>query len=246
MAINRSCLFDGAVSAQVPAEKAASRRKARRKNPRPRNRREGQSRRSTNCLDGDAAKSNEPMTTEIIADEAFFDSNKSMGYFQRAGEGDRSAIQSPVGQAHGISSAKGETRAWKERWLRETWVWFATGRSPEGGPPTRAAGRSEKATYLASTGDVELTGTPRVQQGVNTHVATSPDTVMVINQNGQLTTHGPSRTEIRQEPKDGEEAKTGRRGREKRVRKGKRKTKNPVRRKRRTTNRNRSFCPSND
>jgi hypothetical protein len=36
------------------------------------------------------------------------------------------------------------------------------------------------------------------------HVATSPDTVMIINQNSQLTTHGPSRTEIRQEPSDDE------------------------------------------
>jgi hypothetical protein len=36
---------------------------------------------------------------------------------------------------------------------------------------------------------------------MNTHIATSPDTVMVVNQNGQLTTHGASRTEIRQEPK---------------------------------------------
>ena len=43
---------------------------------------------------------------------------------------------------------------------------------------------------------------PRVQQGLNIHVATSSETVMVINQNGQLTTHGPSRTDIRQEPKD--------------------------------------------
>ena len=34
------------------------------------------------------------------------------------------------------------------------------------------------------------------------HVATSPDTVMIINQNSQLTTHGPSRTEIRQQPKE--------------------------------------------
>ena len=34
------------------------------------------------------------------------------------------------------------------------------------------------------------------------HVATSPDTVMIINQNSQLRTHGPSRTEIRQEPND--------------------------------------------
>jgi hypothetical protein len=39
-----------------------------------------------------------------------------------------------------------------------------------------------------------------VQEGLNMHVATSPDTVMVINQNSQLTTHGPSRTEIRQQP----------------------------------------------
>src|SRR4029453_17187358 len=53
-----------------------------------------------------------------------------------------------------------------------------------------------------STGDVELTGTPRVQEGLNMHVATSPDTVMVINQNSQLTTHGPSRTEIRRPPRD--------------------------------------------
>jgi hypothetical protein len=44
-----------------------------------------------------------------------------------------------------------------------------------------------------------------VQQGLNTHIGTSPDTVMVINQSGQLTTHGPSRTEIRQEPKDEKE-----------------------------------------
>jgi hypothetical protein len=37
---------------------------------------------------------------------------------------------------------------------------------------------------------------------LNTHIATSSETVMVINQSGNLTTHGPSRTEIRQEPKD--------------------------------------------
>jgi lipopolysaccharide transport protein LptA len=73
---------------------------------------------------------------------------------------------------------------------------------PNGGPPTRAIGRADKAVYTAATGDVELTGTPRVQEGPNMHVATSPDTVMLINQNSQLTTHGPSRTEIRQQPKE--------------------------------------------
>ena len=75
-------------------------------------------------------------------------------------------------------------------------------RGSSGGPPTRAVGRADKATYTATTGDVELRGTPRVQEGPNMHVATSPDTVMIINQNSQLTTHGPSRTEIRQEPKE--------------------------------------------
>jgi lipopolysaccharide export system protein LptA len=71
-----------------------------------------------------------------------------------------------------------------------------------GGPPTRAVGRCDKAIYTAATGDVELTGTPRVQEGPNMHVATSPDTVMIISQNSQLRTHGPSRTEIVQQPKE--------------------------------------------
>jgi lipopolysaccharide transport protein LptA len=72
---------------------------------------------------------------------------------------------------------------------------------PAGGPPSRMVGRSDKAVYTASNGNFELTGNPRVQQGMNTHVATSPETVMVLNEKGQLQTTGPSRTEIRQEPK---------------------------------------------
>jgi hypothetical protein len=34
------------------------------------------------------------------------------------------------------------------------------------------------------------------------HVATSPDTVMIISQNSQLRTHGPSRTQIVQRPEE--------------------------------------------
>ena len=59
---------------------------------------------------------------------------------------------------------------------------------------------SDNAIYTTSDGIVQLSGNPRVQQGVNMHIATSPDTVMILNQEGQLTTRGPSRTEIRQEP----------------------------------------------
>jgi hypothetical protein len=90
---------------------------------------------------------------------------------------------------------------------------------PNGGAPTRAVGRADEATYVAATGDVELRGTPRVQEGVNTHIATSPDTVMVVNQKGQLTTRGPSRTEIRQEPKTDDQKDT-KQGDEKKEKKG--------------------------
>ena len=65
----------------------------------------------------------------------------------------------------------------------------------------RSIGRAERVVYTANDGNVELTGMPRVQNGLNSHMATSPETVMLINQSGQLTTKGPSRTELRQEPK---------------------------------------------
>ena len=53
-------------------------------------------------------------------------------------------------------------------------------------PAMRSVGRAERVVYSAIDGNVELTGTPRVQSGLNMHVATSPDTVMVINQSGTL------------------------------------------------------------
>jgi lipopolysaccharide transport protein LptA len=74
---------------------------------------------------------------------------------------------------------------------------------PKGGPPSKAVGLSDKAVYTSSDGNVELTGSPRVQMNLDSQVATSPDTVMILNQNGHLTTHGPSRTEIRQENANG-------------------------------------------
>ena len=158
-------------------------------------------------LGGDAAKPNGPITTEIYADEAFFDSNKSLGIFSGHVKvtDPRFNLQS---DKLTVFIGKGENQG-LERAVAEGNVAVVRDRpDPDGGLPTRAVGRSEKATYVAATGDVELTGTPRVQQGLNTHIATSPDTVMVINQSGQLATHGPSRTDIRQEAKDGEEGKS--------------------------------------
>jgi lipopolysaccharide transport protein LptA len=144
---------------------------------------------------------NEPTTTEIYADEAFFDSTKNMGTFSG-----RVKVTDPRFNLQSdkltVFITKGENQG-LEKAIAEGNVGLVRDRpDPNGGPPSRAVGRADKATYTAATGDVELRGTPRVQEGANMHVATSPDTVMIINQNSQLTTHGPSRTEIRQETKE--------------------------------------------
>jgi lipopolysaccharide transport protein LptA len=157
-----------------------------------------------NSLFGQSAmglNTNEPTTTEIYADEAFFDSTKNMGIFSG-----RVKVTDPRFNLQSdkltVFITKGENQG-LEKAIAEGNVGLVRERpDPSGGPPTRAVGRADKATYTAATGDVELRGTPRVQEGPNMHVATSADTVMIINQNSQLTTHGPSRTEIRQEPKE--------------------------------------------
>jgi len=147
--------------------------------------------------------SNQATTTEIYADEAFFDSAKNMGIFSGRVkvvdprfnlQSDKLTVFITKGENQGLDKAiaEGNVGLVRER------------PDPNGGSPTRAVGRADKATYTASTGDVELRGTPRVQEGANMHVATSPDTVMIINQNSQLTTHGPSRTEIYQQSQEEE------------------------------------------
>src|SRR6266513_355810 len=150
-------------------------------------------------------QSNEPTTTEIYSDEAFFDSTKNMGIFSG-----RVKVVDPRFNLQSdkltVFITKGQTQT-LEKAVADGNVGLVRDRpDPNGGAPTHAVGRADKATYTAATGDVELKGTPRVQEGANMHVATSPDTVMIINQNSQLSTHGPSRTEIRQQPN--EEKKT--------------------------------------
>ncbi len=151
---------------------------------------------------GDAAVEG-PITTEIYANEAYFDSSKNVGVFTGQVkvidprfnlQSDKLTVYLHRGEEQGLDKAiaDGNVGVVRDR------------PNPEGGPPQRAVGRADHAVYTASDGNVELTGTPKVQQGANIHVATSPQTLMIINQDGQLTTHGPSRTEIHQEPKEEE------------------------------------------
>ncbi len=146
-------------------------------------------------------QSNGPTTTQIYSDEAFFDSTKNIGIFSG-----RVKVVDPRFNLQSdkltVVITKGENQS-LEKAIAEGNVGLIRDRpAANGGPPTRAVGRSDKATYTAATGEVELMGTPRVQEGPNLHVATSPDTVMIISQNSQLRTHGPSRTEIVQQPND--------------------------------------------
>jgi lipopolysaccharide transport protein LptA len=157
----------------------------------------------TNLFGSSAAglQSNEPTTTEIYADEAFFDSTKNMGIFTG-----RVKVIDPRFNLQSdkltVFITKGQNQS-LEKAVAEGNVGVIRDRpDPNGGPPTRAVGRADKAIYTAATGDVELRGTPRVQEGPNIHVATSPDTVIVVSQNSQLRTHGPSRTEIVQQPNE--------------------------------------------
>jgi len=152
-------------------------------------------------------KSDQPTTTEIYADEAFFDSTKNMGIFTG-----RVKVVDPRFNLQSdkltVFITKGQNQS-LEKAIAEGNVGLVRDRpDPNGGVPTRAVGRADKATYTANNGDVELVGTPRVQEGPNLHVATSPDTVMVVSQNSQLRTHGPSRTEIVQQPDQDKKGQT--------------------------------------
>jgi lipopolysaccharide transport protein LptA len=197
---NSASVYAQTATAIPKAVAAASTKKAKKQPAQNENKAPG------NPLFGQSAtglSSNEPTTTEIYADEAFFDSTKNMGIFSG-----RVKVVDPRFNLQSdkltVFITKGENQG-LERAIAEGNVGLVRDRpDPNGGPPTRAVGRADKATYTASTGDVELRGTPRVQEGPNMHVATSPDTVMIINQNSQLTTHGPSRTEIRQQSQEEE------------------------------------------
>ncbi len=64
------------------------------------------------------------------------------------------------------------------------------------GDVVKSIGRAGKALFQPSTGDITLTISPQIQQGINNHVAATPETVMILNRQGKLTTVGKSRTTI--------------------------------------------------
>ncbi|MBA3832089.1 MAG: hypothetical protein H0X34_09385 [Chthoniobacterales bacterium] len=147
------------------------------------------------------AAGKQTLITEIYADEASFDTEKRIGIFTghvRVFD-PRFNVQSDKLTAY----IHKEENQGLERAVAVGHVGVVREKpDPKGGPPSKAVGLSEKAIYTSSDGNVEMSGSPRVQQGLDTHISTSPQTIMVLSQDGHLTTHGPSRTEIRQEAAD--------------------------------------------
>src|ERR1051326_445686 len=119
----------------------------------------------------------QPITTQIYADEASFDTEKRVGVFTghvRVFD-PRFNIQSDKLTVF-IHKQEGEGL---EKAIADGNVGVVRDKpDPKGGPPSKAVGLSEKAVYTSSDGNVVLTGSPRVQEGLDTHVATSPETVM--------------------------------------------------------------------
>lgn len=193
-----ACLITGLLLFESPAQESAPTKLAAAKTER---KKEAKEKGAQSSPAGLTTPTDQPVTTEVYAEKAFFDSAKNTGVFTGhvVVNDPRFNIQSDKLTVYISKDENGGL----EKAVADGNVGVVRDRpDPKGGPPLRSVGRSENAVYTTKDGNVELTGNPRVQQGLNMHVATSAETVMVLNENGQLTTHGPSRTEIRQQPKE--------------------------------------------
>jgi lipopolysaccharide export system protein LptA len=67
----------------------------------------------------------------------------------------------------------------------------------EKGELERSVGRAQRVVYESSTGDITLSGWPRVEQKQNLIVALEESTVMVLNRTGRVEVKGQSKTVLR-------------------------------------------------
>lgn len=107
---------------------------------------------------------------------------------------------SPSSGAGASTGAAGGRGSGLERAIAEGHVIIVQEKAGEnGGPPQRNIGRAERADYNANTGDILLSGMPEVSQGINTQIATSPETTMTMNRDNRvMKTRGPSKTVIQE------------------------------------------------
>jgi lipopolysaccharide export system protein LptA len=149
----------------------------------------------------------------VVKDPSFtVTCDKLTAYMRKAGAAP-SATPTPAPSAHGKGGAADGAAAGRENGLQRAIAEGVPDRpvvivqvkpGANGAPPERDVGIAMKADYNADTGDVVLSGWPRVSQNVNTQIATAPSTTMIMNRDGRtMKTHGPSRTVIQEQPKPG-------------------------------------------
>lgn len=89
-----------------------------------------------------------------------------------------------------------------ERAVAEGHVVVTQIKRDEDGKITEHVGTGAKAVYDAVSGEFQLSGWPKVRQGINTHVATEESTVMTMTRDGKMKTKGGSRTVIQEKTPD--------------------------------------------
>ena len=95
------------------------------------------------------------------------------------------------------AAKKGSSTGGLDKAIAEGSVVITQEKVDAAGELTRNVGRAKRAVFDSSTGDITLTGSPQVEQGINTIVATEESTVMILNQEGRMRVIGPHRTVIK-------------------------------------------------
>jgi hypothetical protein len=91
--------------------------------------------------------------------------------------------------AGGLEKARAETTSERRVIIKQDKI------DADGGV-THCVGIADRADYDAVTGDIVLTGSPEVQQGINRVIATDPGTKMTLNRDGRMRADGPHKTII--------------------------------------------------
>ena len=94
------------------------------------------------------------------------------------------------------AGAAKEKKGGLERAVAEGNVVITQEKIESGGNISKSIGRSKRADYDAKTGDVVLTGRPRVKQGINQCDATADETVMTLNRDRDMKVTGPNKVTI--------------------------------------------------
>lgn len=114
-----------------------------------------------------------------------------------AAPGDKQKPATPAPQPEGAKKPKGGLeKAIAEMATEGGRVIITQEKVDPDGSIKRSVGKADKAEYDAIKGEVILRGSPEVKQGVNSHVAAEPGTIMIMSRDGNMRSNGRTKTVI--------------------------------------------------